>query len=329
MATKVSIIVPVYNTEKYLQQCLTSIINQTLCEFEVIVVDDGSKDASPRIIQSYMKKYPNLIYGIFQENKGQSSARNLALRQAKGEYVAFVDSDDFIGPKFLETLYEVASNKCSDMVICNYTKVTESGVKIKTFEANFTQEGVRIPSYISCNRLIRKELLDKYQIYYEEGVICEDIPFILKVEAVAQNVEIISTADYFYRTNPKSTTSSYRRKRYRMEQLPFVAMREAVEFCLDDKHCLDYNILELWICRIWTTFIFDIGKECQPDVQRNMSKEVTLFMRKYFPKCYQNSYINLFKFRKMSKVQKFGTWIFVQAFRIDKLYPAMKLYSLL
>ena len=245
MAIKVSVIVPVYNTEKYLDQCLKSILNQTLCDFEIIVVDDGSEDASSKIIQSYMEKYPDIVYGFFQENKGQSSARNLALRQAKGEYLAFVDSDDFIGPQFLETLYNVARNKCSDMVVCNYTKVTENGDKIKTFEANFSEDGVRIPSYISCNRLIRKEVIDKYQIFYKEGVICEDIPFVLKLEAVARSIEIISMADYFYRTNPKSTTSSYGRKRFRMDQLPFDAMRESVKFCLDDEHCLEYNILEI------------------------------------------------------------------------------------
>lgn len=329
MSINISVVVPVYNTEKYLERCLKSILNQSYRDFEIIIVDDGSKDKSSSIIKFYEREYPNIVQAFYQDNKGQSSARNVALRHAKGKYVAFVDSDDFIGVNFLETLYEVAQRKESDMVICNYTKTTEQGDVIKTYEANFVEDGVRIPSYISCNRLIRKEVLDKYHIFYKEGVICEDIPFVLKLEAVARNITVISMADYFYRSNPKSTTSAHGRKRFRMNQLPFDAMKESVEFCMSNEHCLPYDILEFWVCRIWTSLLFDIGKECKPDVQKKMSQEVTAFMEKYFPNCYRNSFVSLIKFKKMSKLQKFGTWIFVQAYRFGKLYPIMKLYSLL
>lgn len=329
MATKISVIVPVYNTEKYLDECLQSILSQTFQEFEILAVDDGSIDGSAQIIQNYVQKYPKIVRAFFQENSGQSSARNLALRNAKGEYISFVDSDDFIGPQFLEQLYETAEKKSSDMVICNYTKVSEDGKKRKVFDVNFVEGEVRIPSYTACNRLIRKEMLDKYQIFFKEGVICEDIPFILKIEAVAKNIKTVSMASYYYRTNPKSTTSSYGRKNYKMEQLPVDAMKEAVEFCKKNSRNLSYDWLEFLVCRIWTSLVFDIGKECDPNVQKNMCKEVNRFMGAYFPDCVENAYVKISKFKNISKVQKVGTWIFVQSYRLHALYPAMKLYSLL
>lgn len=327
MSTKISVIVPVYNTEKYLDKCIKSILKQTFREFEILVVDDGSQDGSAQIIRSYEQRYPELIRAFFQENRGQSSARNLALRNAQGEYISFIDSDDFIGPDFLKQLYETAKRNSSDMVICNYTKVSENGEPIKKFDVNFTDGVVRIPSYTACNRLIRKEILDKFQIFYKEGVICEDIPFILKIEAVGKNIKAISMSGYYYRTNPKSTTSSYGRKNFKMEQLPFIAMRETVEFCMKNSKNFKSDWLEFLVCRIWTSLIFDIGKECSPSVQKNMCKEVKRFMGEYFPDCAKNAYIKIGRFKKIPKIQKIGTWIFVQSYRLNVLYPAMKLYS--
>ena len=92
---KVSVIVPVYNVEKYIDKCLDSLVNQTLKDIEIIVVNDGSPDDSQQVIDMYVKKYPKKIKSYIKENGGQGSARNLGLEHAKGEYISFVDSDDY------------------------------------------------------------------------------------------------------------------------------------------------------------------------------------------------------------------------------------------
>ena len=107
MSVEVSIVVPVYNVEKYLPQCLESILNQTFQNFEIIVVNDGSTDESERIIQQYSLKYPNKIRAFSQENQGLAATRNLALKYASGKYISFVDSDDFVGTDFIKDLYEM------------------------------------------------------------------------------------------------------------------------------------------------------------------------------------------------------------------------------
>ena len=102
---KISVIIPVYNTKDYLYKCLDSVLNQSLDEMEILVVDDGSTDGSSDILKEYAEKYPEKIVALFKENGGQASARNLALKIAKGEYFGSVDSDDWIDPDMYETMY--------------------------------------------------------------------------------------------------------------------------------------------------------------------------------------------------------------------------------
>ena len=116
---KISVIIPVYNVEKYIVKCLDSLVNQTLENIEIIVVNDGSKDNSQTIIDKYVKKYPKKIKSYIKENGGQGSARNLGLEYAKGEYISFVDSDDWLDLNALEEMYNLAKKDNSDIVICD------------------------------------------------------------------------------------------------------------------------------------------------------------------------------------------------------------------
>ena len=118
----VSIIVPVYNVEKYIDKCLNSLVNQTLKNIEIIVVNDGTKDNSQKIIDKYTKKY-SFIRSYIKENGGLSSARNYGLKHAKGEYIAFVDSDDFVDKNMFEQMYLYAKNNKYDIVVCDTINV--------------------------------------------------------------------------------------------------------------------------------------------------------------------------------------------------------------
>lgn len=320
MGIEISVIIPIYNVEKYLRQCVDSVLKQTIKEkIEVILVNDGSTDSSEQIMREYEKKFPEIIRAISQENRGLSATRNVALNIAQGKFLVFVDSDDYIGPNHLEALYKKAVDTEADMVICDYTRVTADGDFYKKFSANYMEKGIRIPSYISCNRIVKRELFEEYQIRYREGIICEDIPVMLKLEAVAKHVEVISMAEYYYRMNPKSITSTFAKRKLRMEQLPFDALKESVEFCMDEEHMLEYSKLEFYLCRIWTSLIFDVGRRCDKDIRRAMCKEVVAFMEEYFPESYKNKYVKLNYFTRIPKVHKWGTWLFVQALRYHML----------
>ena len=126
---KVSVIVPVYNVEKYIEKCLESLVNQTLKDIEIIVVNDGSPDNSQKIIDKYVQKYPKKIKSYIKENGGQGSARNFGLQKAEGEYIGYVDSDDYVELDMYEKLYNKAKKENLDIVICGSHNVTEEGLK--------------------------------------------------------------------------------------------------------------------------------------------------------------------------------------------------------
>ena len=126
---KVSVIVPVYNVEKYIDKCLNTLVNQTLKDIEIIIVNDGSPDNSQEIIDKYQKKYPKKIKSYIKENGGQGSARNFGLEKATGEYIGYVDSDDFIELDMYEKLYNKAKKHDLDISICGNYCLTESGEK--------------------------------------------------------------------------------------------------------------------------------------------------------------------------------------------------------
>ena len=117
---KVSVIVPFYNVEGYIEKCLDTLVNQALEDIEIIVVNDGSKDNSKLIVKRFLEKYPKKIVYLEKENGGLSDSRNYALPHAKGEYVAFLDSDDYVEKDMYEKMYEIAKKENSDMVECDF-----------------------------------------------------------------------------------------------------------------------------------------------------------------------------------------------------------------
>jgi glycosyltransferase involved in cell wall biosynthesis len=123
---KISVIVTVYNTEQYLEKCLQSLIDQTIEEIEIIVVNDGSCDNAQAVIDNFAREYPGKIKSLRQENKGLGPARNFGLEHAGGEYIGFVDSDDWVRSDMFLQMYKKAIESDSDIVICDITCITEN-----------------------------------------------------------------------------------------------------------------------------------------------------------------------------------------------------------
>lgn len=172
---KVSVIVPVYNVEKYLARCLDSLVNQTLEDIEIIIVNDGSTDNSENIIKQYLKKYSNIKY-FRKANGGLSDARNHGLKYAKGDYVAFVDSDDYVDNTIYEKMYKIAKKNKLNIVVCDTIEVYGENNKIYK-HSNFHYSDNNIKNYIisppmACIRLFKREIFNKVEftkkIYYED-----------------------------------------------------------------------------------------------------------------------------------------------------------------
>lgn len=185
---KVTIIVPIYNVEKYLDQCIESIVNQTYKNLEIILVDDGSPDQCPAKCDEWAKKDPR-IKVIHKKNGGLSSARNAGIGSLTGKYVCFIDSDDYIEPDMIEKMYFAAAEKDYDICVCNMNYLDEHENKVDCSEyknISFFDENV-IRSFLkgddynpisACNKLYKSSLIFKYDICFDESNHWgEDFPF--------------------------------------------------------------------------------------------------------------------------------------------------------
>lgn len=186
---KVSVIIPVYNTEQYLEACLDSVFGQTLKELEVILVNDGSTDASLRIMEDYQAKYPDRVKLLSKENGGQATARNMAIPLCTGEYVGFVDSDDYIEPEMYECMYRKAKDADADYVECDYVnvKVNQNGEQeriadygSRVREYTCKEDMFIDPMLAPWNKIYRRTLLQESDVRFPEGYIYEDTAFCLK-----------------------------------------------------------------------------------------------------------------------------------------------------
>lgn len=200
----ISVIVPIYNTEKYLDKCITSIVNQTHKNLEIILVDDGSTDSSLEICRSWAKKDSRIVV-LHKENGGQGSARNMALDIAKGDYIGFVDSDDWIEANMYEVLYANLLKYDADISCCKGTTVKNLDGKIKVYNqpdimlAHQTLEIKQSP----CDKIYKKDLFD--DVRFPKSRAYEDCATIYKLLAKSKVVVDINLAYYHYELRENST----------------------------------------------------------------------------------------------------------------------------
>lgn len=190
---KVSVIVPVYNVEKYLEKGLESLARQTLKDIEIIIVNDGSPDNSQKIIDKYVKKYPTMK-GYIKENGGLSDARNYGIKKATGEYIAFMDSDDYVSEDTYEVMYNKAKEKDFDMVVCdlNYVYPNDELMEVTSGIKDDTEDIKGIYTHIypaAWNKLYKKELLEN--IEFKKGVWFEDVEFIHRLLPRVKSIGVV------------------------------------------------------------------------------------------------------------------------------------------
>lgn len=219
---KISIIVPIYNTERYLKRCIDSIIKQTYTNLEIILVNDGSTDNSLKICREYEKK-DKRIKLFNKENGGQSSARNLALKNATGDFLGFVDSDDWIALDAYEYLIKIMKDRDADVAFIERintdnekVKNKKQIIKEKVFEnekiiEEYLEYGMKTGNYGLPNYLYKKELFE--EIYFPEGRICEDI--VTNYKLLKKSKRLIKSNKicyYYFQDNMSTTRNKFSRK---------------------------------------------------------------------------------------------------------------------
>ena len=202
---KVSIIVPAYNVERYICECMDSLVNQTLKDIEIIVVDDGSTDETSHILDGYANK-SKAIFVIHQKNAGLSNARNVGVRNSHGEYLLFVDSDDYIKKEACEVLYTNAKEAKADVVcgsligngVIHFDGIPSASKGIECM-AQAINEGKYV--IISVLKLVNKDFFTKKNLFFPEGLVYEDHLYTLKLYSEASSVIELDYEFYYYRVN--------------------------------------------------------------------------------------------------------------------------------
>ena len=219
---KISVIVPVYNVAQYLPKCLDTIINQTFKDIEIICVDDGSTDNSGEILSQYAKKDHRIII-IEKQNGGLSSARNAGLNVAKGEFIVFIDSDDWVDERFCEKLYDSITKNNADISICavhQYDSKTgenddsnpyytlgffDESFDNRVFSHKDTKDFICDVCVMAWNKIYRRSFLDGLHARFPEGLIFEDGPFFFTIFFKTDRITIVRDYLYYYRINRKNS----------------------------------------------------------------------------------------------------------------------------
>lgn len=299
MEKKVSVIIPVYNVEKYLERCVYSVLNQTFKEFELLLVDDGSTDDSGKISKRFAEAYPETVRYMHQSNGGSGAARNTGIRNAKGDVIVFVDSDDYIHENMLFEMYNMMEKDNLDIVICDYQRVNEYGeitdihrehlIEGKSFKLN-EEKKLLFADPSSCNKMLKKSLFIENDIYFPKKVwYAEDMRTIVKIFAVSNSIGYLSTPfyNYFTRSDSKMNTVNIERQEEVVE-----AVDDLLDF-FEQKGICEQYYEELEFLAIQHIFVYAIARIAKMDYKSILICKFRDYITDKFPNYKNNKYIKL------------------------------------
>ena len=288
---KVSVIVPVYNVEKYIDKCLKSLVNQTLKDIEIIIVNDESPDNSDKIISKYVKEYKNIKY-YKKKNGGVSDARNYGIKKATGEDITFIDSDDYVKYDMYEKMYEKAKSGNFDMVVCDLNCVSEDNNNIKYIDSCIKHDTTNIKSVfinnypVVWNRIIKRKFFDN-GLEFKKNVWFEDVEFIYRLLPYIKSIGVIKEPFNQYVQRSGSITKSIDKRLYNYID----NWNGVVKFYQNNKFYDKYkNELEYAYVRyLYATFIKQATIFNKEEYNKAVN-EAIINVKENFPKYRKNKY---------------------------------------
>ncbi len=317
---KVSVIVPVYNVEKYLIKSLDSLVNQTLEDIEIIVVNDGSTDNSKKIIEVYKEKYQDKIKYLEKPNGGLSDARNFGIPHATGEYIAFLDSDDYVELDTYEKMYNKAKEENADMVECDFIWEYPNKTKIDTGTIYTNKkEMLTYARVVAWNKLIKRDLLEKYKIKFPKGLRYEDVEFFYKMVPYYNKVSFVKEPliHYIQRESSISKVQNERTKEI------FEVLDNVIEYYKNKnlyneyKDELEYTYTRLLLC----SSLFRMVKIKDKKVKKELLNTTWAKLNEKFPNWKKNKILKENKSMKnlyMKTINKITYKIYCAIFSIVK-----------
>ena len=285
---EISIIVPVYRAEKYLNDCVDSILRQTFSDFELVLIEDGSPDQSGAICDEYAQR-DERVRVIHQPNQGQAAARNHALPMTQGKWLCYVDSDDTIHPQMLEHLYRAAVEGGAGISMCQFLEAEEQPADYEQ-PVEFSYELLNMdektltelhdrdlyPGWVACAKLIRRECVEGYP--FQTGRVYEDNEAVTRWLLPAKTLAMLPARLYFYRTNPESTTKS----QFSLKKLDYLWALESMigYFRSVGYHTLAQRFLERYV-EAAASACYGVRQELKrPELVSGILSDVKKFLRR-------------------------------------------------
>lgn len=338
MKPKVSVIIPVYNVEKYIQKCIDTLVSQTLQEIELIFIDDNSPDSSIKILEANREIYPNKIKIIrLKENLCQGGARNVGIKAAKADYIGFVDSDDYVSEEMYEKLYKTIILQNCDVVFCRaryvYGNSPEEELSKKVYRKENIEKlnGLTLSDkdrmVLMCNPigsvwsgLYRKEVILSNNVFFPEHLRYEDNYWCSLIKVYLNKVYFIDDLLYYYRQNRNSTTHT-KNQSFQFDRL------KTEEMLLDEAHKRGafyrfYEAFEyMYAVRYTINTIFLIASHFDnPDIAK--LDEIKASLKRLFPNWYRNKYLKKTRLNlkiKAVAVKYFSPKIIVLFYKIKQV----------
>lgn len=324
----VSVIIPVYNNEVFVEKCIRSVMEQTYTSLEIIVINDGSTDNSLAILKE-LETEDSRIRLINQKNAGVSAARNRGLEIATGEYLTFVDGDDYIGPDYIKKLYISAKKQNAEMIICGLKYVDESGRVLRELKPGgykrYEKEEWTFRISSVCSHFYLRELWIKNQVQFCLGERGEDMPISLFFSAVCDKIAILQDVEYYYVQHQSSAMHNF--KGLRSYRLPYHALEQTVKKIQEIGVANSCEFYELFVLRIMCTCFFELARGASRENMRELCDYIVRILEQYFPMYYKNRLTGLFVKIDVPFIQKIAVKILIVLVRTKMIYPFSRLLS--
>ena len=325
MNPKVSIIIPVYNSEKYIKRCIDSVLKQTFKDYEVILIDDGSTDNSKEILDEYKEVYPEKITVIHQENMGVSKTRNKAIKMAKGKYIMFIDNDDYIDKDYIEVFVKKIEKDNYDVVLGGYRRPNKDGKIIKELKLPQEEWG-KFMIFAPWSKIYKKDYLTKNDIEFLPVNIGEDVYFNLQAMMISNKIKIIDYIGYNWYFNEESVSNTTQKN---IKNLQVYELLNSCYNVLKEKKILEnhYEILEMYFIRYIVWFLLFSTKKVKYKTIKTEYDKIFKWLEEKFPNYKKNKLLGITKPKGEILSVRLTVYIFMLAHKLKLGKVLLLIYS--
>lgn len=310
MKPKVSVIVPVYNVEPYLEKCLTSLVHQTLKEIEIIIVNDGTKDNSQLIIDQFVKDYPTKVKSFIKENGGLGDARNFGIPIASADYIGFIDSDDYIELTMYEKMYKLSQSEFSDIVLCDIQYEWEGTSKthilngLRRIIGIDQNKSIFLSPLFAWNKLYRKSLFLELNLMYPKNLWYEDLPVTLPFFANTKKISYIhEPLVHYVQRNTSIMNTKSNKKMFDIFTILTLVMDYFKQNNLDDKfnNELEYIFIE-------QVYLYGSFRFLRSDIYKELFSKANIMSESNFKNWKKNPYLKYLPLKYRIYLRTLYSW---------------------